>query len=82
MHVWRRASGGDVMENTMLVDGQTEVGSKYARELRENGGPLVVILGVDMWHSTVVMSGLSSRPACIGENGTKGAPLKVTCQVL
>ena len=48
MHVWRRASNGDVMENTVLVDGRTEVGSNDARELRENGGPLVVILGVDM----------------------------------
>ena len=48
MHVWRRASGGDAMKNTMFVDGRTEIGSNDARELRENGGPLVMILGVDM----------------------------------
>ena len=46
--MWRRACGGDVMENAMLVDEQMEVGNNDARKLRENGGPLVIILGVNM----------------------------------
>ena len=36
------------MENSVLVDRRTEVGNNDAGELRENGGPLVMILGVDM----------------------------------
>ena len=36
------------MGNIMLYDGQMEVESNDARELTENGRPLVVILGVSM----------------------------------
>lgn len=48
MYVWRRSSGWDVVKNTVLVDGRAKVGFEDAGELGENGGPLVVLKGVNM----------------------------------
>ena len=46
--MWRMASGWDVVRNTVLVGGRTKVGHHDAGELGENGGPLVVVRGVNV----------------------------------
>ena len=47
-HVWKRASGWDVVRNAVLVGGRTKVGHHDAGELGENGGPMVMVRDVNV----------------------------------